>query len=509
MMSDKTIPLAKRGGDRFQLHFTLIGVAEVMTGFSALLLVDFFQMFVPLVVIAGMAGICVLLLCVCQPASLKSYDVLGAVLLLAYGTGTLNSLVSLALENQSLTGDSVLSSYWLTHSLGLVVAACGFLHLFGRLDRRSNLFCPFELDRKRLDRLLILSVTSFGLYGVLVASGRIGFMAGIAADAGSEISPLASVVLALVVPVGALSFSGALVEPDRRKSIILAALALLILLSVVGLGRRLFLFSSITYIMAALLFRRPQRIFSARVVFFAIFALGTLQIASTAFYALRLASWSLNDSAGNRGIADLFPEAVRIYRNDQDDLEHKVSENVKLRTFVLEYLSEIAQKEAQREPLYGQNLTRALIVATPSVLYDSKFNNKLFTSEENLVNAQFGLRYWDGANSIFTAGVADFGAVGLIAYPLLIAFMFSMLCKFARKIGSPVAGFLVSLSICQILLAAESDLAAYFASLRTIGIILLIGCLVFPRTVEKRRETVWNNMNECADARTPRHRRNA
>jgi hypothetical protein len=399
--------------------------------------------------------------------------------MLAYGTGTLNSVFSYMMDNQELLRSSAISQYWYTHTLGLIVAACGSLHLVGQIDTDGYLLRSIAPTARDRNRVVYFVIPIALLYCVLVARGRIGFQGNVSIeDTGPTVSPLAVFSLALATPAGALALAVALTNPRGAKALLLSMSVFLLLLQI-GLGRRALVFSLIIFTMSALLVWRPKKLISIKTLLLIAIAFFTLQQLTTFFYAMRMASWSMH-ARGRLALLTLIPEAFEIYSNDpRGELQANIQLNVKTRTFVLQYLTDISRREADRGPLYGEDVERALIVATPSTLYRGKHVDKLFEGEEELINPRFGYPVRDEANSIFTAGVADFGVFGIFLYPIALCIALSFILRLIYKWTSPLCGLVVGMAIGQMLLTSEADISFYFISLRNIGLILGLSWLYF------------------------------
>ncbi len=466
---------------KMQMAILYFGMAEMCIGFAGVILADFVPIFDTLVVLSGLAGLLAFAFCITHPANIKTYDLLGMALAIAYGTGSLNSVVSYALDNKDLLTDLSVTEYWLTRTLGFSTAAAGFLHIVGRFDSNGYTFPKFDsIDLQSKRALWLVGITA-SVAVVFIATGHIGFMGGLAAVQGSvQVSPSAAIALDLMLPVGALALFLGLKDEQHNRKIIFISLALMLLFPQFGLGRRIFVFSLLIYLMAALLARRPKQILSVRNFVILAGVVMLIQVATTGFFTLRLAKIALNRENGTPSIVQLIPKAVSIYEDrDRLHLAEQIHENVSSRTFVLEYLALLSTRASQIEPTYGMDLARALVMATPSILYPSKYKNPLFEAEEDLLNPHFRLPVWDAANSVLTDSVGDFGEIGFFILPVIICFIFSMILRLTYYVAPPVAGLLVSFLICKTLLSVEDEVTAYFISFRSIFIILGISWLFF------------------------------
>jgi hypothetical protein len=475
-----------REGKNSPALFLLLGIAELIAGLCSILANDFLSAFYFSVAIAGVAGLVALTICVLKPYHVKFYDILSAALVFAYGTGALNSVIAFTNAADGAMSHSTVAEYWITRTMGQILVACGLLHIAGRADTRGWLLPDVSFTVKELNRVLGFALLAGSAYTFLLLTGRIGFMANISVDGGAAISPLAALVMAVGTPCGALALCAALAEKRRTRIFLLTGISLFLLLSQFGLGRRIFLFSAILYAMV-LFMRVPAKMLRLRSFAYFIVAMLLVQIATDAFYSMRMAYWKLDTTGANVSVLQLIPEAVQIYTHEHERLQENASKNIQTRTFVIEYLADIAEHESERGPLYGLDLHRAAIVATPSALFKSKFQNKLFTPEEDLINPYFGLPIWDAANSILTAGMADFGSTGLFIYPFALCLMYSLLCRIAAKVVSPITLLLLGLSICQILLSVEADIANYISTLRNLLIFMFVCSLLFPKISSEPR----------------------
>ncbi|HEY0786830.1 MAG TPA: hypothetical protein VGD62_13245, partial [Acidobacteriaceae bacterium] len=93
-----------------------------------------------------------------------------------------------------------------------------------------------------------------------------------------------------------------------------------------------------------------------------------------------------------------------------------------------------------------------------------------------LSNEIFGTVYWDEANSVLTGGVIDFGLLGMIVYPLLIAVVLRTFFEFCQRIFPTFVVTFVIVAAIGILLQPESALTDYFLIIRN-G--LLFGSVVW------------------------------
>jgi hypothetical protein len=476
---------------KMQMRILLFGLAEMCVGFAGAILSDAASIFNLLVLFSGTAGVAALAFCLLNPACIKVYDVLGMALVLAYGTGTLNSLVTYAMDNNDLLLSSSVNEYWLSRTLGLATAAAGFLHVVGRFDSKGYVFPKIDSIELKSNR----AIWFVGIIAVIaitfIATGKLGFMADLASKEGYVgVSSTTAIILDLMTPAGALALYFGRKVDERYKKVIFITVAILLLVIQFGLGRRIFVFSLLVYVMAAVLAKRPKKLFSVQNITMLLAIVMLVQAATTAFFVLRVARYSFKASHKPPSIVEMIPEAIKIYKDrDRLYIAEQIHENLSSRTFVLEYLATLTERSTEIEPTYGQNLLRAAVVATPIILYWGKYKNPLFGSEEDLLNRHFRMPVWDASNSILTASVGDFGEVGFFVMPVILCFIFSMYLRIAYTLATPTSGILVSFFICKVLLSVEEDVVAYFTSSRSVFIILAITWLVFSFKAGKSKKT--------------------
>lgn len=466
---------------KMQMRILFFGLAEMCLGFAGAILSDVTSIFNLLVLFSGVAGVAALAFCLINPTTIKVYDVLGMALVLAYGTGTLNSLVTYAMDNKDLLLSSTVDEYWLSRTLGLATAAAGFLHVVGRFDSNGYVFPKFNSIDLQSNRAIwfvgIIAATAI----IFIATGKLGFMADLTAVEGYVgISSTTAIVLDLMTPAGALALYLGRKADERNKKVIFITLAIILLLIQFGLGRRIFVFSLIIYVMAAILAKRPEKIFSARNIVILLSLVMVVQAVTSTFFILRVARYSFKASHETPSIVQLIPEAIKVYKDrERLYIAEQIQENLSSRTFVLEYLATLSERSSVIGPTYGQNLLRAAVVATPIILYWGKYKNPLFGSEEDLLNRHFRMPVWDASNSILTASVGDFGEIGFFVIPVILCFIFSLFLRMTYTLAAPISGILVSFFICKVLLSVEEDVVAYFTSARSVFILLAIAWPVF------------------------------
>jgi hypothetical protein len=466
-----------------QMAILIFGVAEICIGLAGAIAADFTSVFNLLALLSGIAGLVAVTFCVLHPASIKVYDILGMALMLAYGTGTLNSLVSCILDNKDLLLSSSVSEYWLSRTLGLTTAAAGFLHIVGRLDSKGYLFVPLDFKDFQVNRALLFVGSILAVSLIFIATGKLGFMADVASVEGYVgISASTSLVLDMMTPAGALAlYLGRKVE-QRNIKILFFAVATILLLIQFGLGRRIFVFSLLIYVLTAILAKRPEKIISVRNIVMMLIIVMLVQAATSAFFIMRMARYSFKATHKTPSIVEMIPEAIKVFKDrERLYIAEQIQENLSSRTFVLEYLATLSERTSVMEPTYGQNLLRAAVVATPIILYWGKYKNPLFTSEEDVLNTHFRIPVSDAANTVLTGSVGDFGEIGFFVLPVLVCLILSLFLRLSYSLTPAIAGMLISFLVCKTLLFVEADMVSYLTSMRSILIFIVILYFVFRR----------------------------
>lgn len=459
----------------------IFGILEMIVGLGAIILNDFIIIFESLAVVAGGFGIISIILCTIHPKEVKIYDLLASALLFAYGCGTLVTLTSEWTSGTDILTSAYVSESWLSLTLGLVVTMSGLLHVVGTFDQGGHIFPTMDIDQIDARHVLYISGLFLLVAILFIATGKLGFMANVASSEGSsQVSVSSILVLDLMTPIGALALLISRRRPIDKIAYIGYSLALLLLLIQFGLGRRIFVFSLISYIAVFFLANPPKRLFSFRTILAFICLALLAQVATTAFYTLRIATYSLKYKHTTTNILDIIPEAIDVYKNrDRHKLFENISSNVSSRSFVLNHLAQVAQQVTDRSPLYGENMARVAVMTAPSIIYPSKFRNPLFGPEEDLAHPHLRMPYTDAANTLLTGAIIDFGFFGLFALPIIVCIIYSLLLRLSRKIGPPILQVIIAVFLFKFTLSVEADIDAYAITIRSILGLLFGGLFLY------------------------------
>jgi hypothetical protein len=473
--------IVDKNQDQMQMAILLFGIAEICVGLLSAMTADFISIFNFLVLFSGLAGVGGIIFCILYPNQTKVYDILAVALMLAYGAGTLNSLISFALDNKDLLSTSSVSEYWLSRTLGLATAAAGFLHIVGRFDSKGYMFSQLDVKDFQINRTLWFAGVVMLTAMIFMTTGKLGFMGDLAAKEGYVgISASAAILVDLITPAGAISLYFSRRLEKGKIKLIFTGIAIILLLVQFGLGRRIFVFSLLIYIIVAILAKRPEKIFSSKNLLILVIIAMLVQLATSTFYIMRVASYAFKNASKKPSIMEILPEAIKVYQNrERLYIAEQIHENLSSRTFVLEYLAALSEKSSTIEPLLGKNIERAFVVATPAIIYWGKYKNPLFSDEEHLLNPHFRLPVTDNANSLLTASIGDFGELGLFILPALVCFTFSLLMRVIQKISPAITYMLILILICKTLFSVEQDVVGYITAIRSMFILYFIAWFIF------------------------------
>jgi hypothetical protein len=208
-------------------------------------------------------------------------------------------------------------------------------------------------------------------------------------------------------------------------------------------------------------------------------------IASIAFIYIRLAGWEHKEAKtlGARVEAALTLSQSRSVSEVTEFLQS----NVSTRTFVIGYFADLIDASSKSTPLLGRGLVRNLKLLVPSVVSRDKFDIEPY-EEEGQVDLQFGFSYIDEANTILTAGAADFGLLGVFLYPLMIVVLMRAATELVQGYFPTYFAVMIVLSFLFQMLLAETQISDYLIQLRDAAIfallLYLISLLPAPRFLE-------------------------
>jgi hypothetical protein len=214
-----------------------------------------------------------------------------------------------------------------------------------------------------------------------------------------------------------------------------------------------------------------------------------LAICGIGFYGANMVFYSMRHVAQENGAAkemgardmtlgEIVSGAITFMREGRSsEFDEAVAENLRDRTFVLMYFSDLVAASKTHTPLHGGLLSFAVQMATPSSIY-SLFGSKdaviALGMEEIVANPAFGLKAQDEANSYLTGGVSDFGIPGIFIYPIALAFLINFGVRFGMSHAPQVMQCLVMLMFISALFQTEWAVTGIVVFIRNIIILVLV-----------------------------------
>jgi hypothetical protein len=375
-------------------------------------------------------------------------------LLLGYSLGTLNTSLRLALVGSTAAIQFARPQEQLSMALAASMLASAVLFFVGSAAEK-----PIRIDTLSLRR----SDLRFVWVGLAVelaafATGGIGYMGTVADDKNhvTMLGELAGVLGPALPAVTVFLF------PRCPKGLSRAAcwfLLITALLCLIPQGRRVLLFA---VLLAFLAFgvSAGGRLSVWKHLPLIIGAIPLLYVSNIVFYAMRVSSWQAGSA--RLSLTELSIRAAGILRGGHDAaFDQKIDENLRDRTFVLSYFSDLLDAGWTHKPLFGRDLLFSVRMAVPSIVYPDKDSVRAIGMEENLVNPEFGLYAADEANSILTTGVSDFGAVGVFVYPVVLSLLISAFTRaLARRLPDIVQAIVV-FTVVGVLWRTEIGFSGY------------------------------------------------
>ncbi|MFT4114211.1 hypothetical protein, partial [Silvibacterium sp.] len=322
----------------------------------------------------------------------------------------------------------------------------------------------FKLDSTpRLYTLILLGTAAMML---AFRAGVISYM-GAVIDAG-HLSVGADAASWFLPPLTSISAAEFLRYPGLGwRKWLLGACALSLLVMQAITGRRVLVYTcAMTIFMARILglrlfgnLRRQFLVLAGVAVLILVLSLG--------FMLLRMAGYGRGDadvSLSERvAIASLWVENGTAF----DRALSSTQENVQTRTFILGFFSELLGRSERLEPALGQDAYAQIQTAVPSAINPHKDR---YLAEEQMADLLFGFTYVDEANSILTAGALDFGMIGVILYPIILAWGLRHVVEFISGFLHPLSALFLVMTCLFQTLATENGITSFFVT-------ILHGCI--------------------------------
>jgi hypothetical protein len=411
---------------------------------------------------------------------------LAGALLAGYCGGAFYSMLMALLGGIALTSYIGVEPGPIAYALILVMLACMALIVVGSMES------PLIRERHivevsgRGERFLWIGLALVA-YGY--ASGKLGYKGIGATTVGNKINVIASILLSITEILPALSAIGFLQSSGMRR-LRFGAIVCAATLATFPVGRRVFTFSLVLAVFAALRFSgRSVRVSRGRKIVLAAAAAAIVVGASFLTIGMRLAL----PSAGNsRDVSKLFEAAERTTLTNPQAVFAAMNRNVDVRTSgLIQYLALLGRNGNNAAPLYGEDALLAVEQSLPRLGYSAVNMNKgpiiERGGEEDLANEHFGFLDEDMANSILTGGYIDFGVAGVLVYPLLLCALARALLSLVSVIFQAEGEVIAILYILSVLLEQEADLTGYLSSFRDLFVILAVWAALYYLPVLTRK----------------------
>jgi len=426
-------------------------------------------MFVVGALVGSFVGIYVLVDVLFRSAPLRMTTLYGMTILLGYNLGSFNTWLTMQRGNLTLAESFARDPIALGHAIGACMITAAVLFVMGELFERPIFGMDFRLSFGPETLPIVLSTTLL-LVGAY-ASGKVGYM-GLAVEESGHIDPATQLILWWYYPAYAYTVCAALNTAGVTR-LIVVILAALQTLAMVPLGRRQFAFGLLLAMIASRLGRYRLRLPLYKKLLLGIAGLALVTLASVSFLYLRFAGYELKGN-GKVSIGERLKGAYDLmHKRNPVEILALLGTNVSQRTFVIGFFSDLLEASQRSTPLLGKDLLYNLQLTVPSSISSDKFGIEHY-DEEALANMQWGFSYRDEANSLITAGAADFGFLGVLIYPLAFSFMLRILAEWVQNAVPTRLAVILTLAYVLQSLEAETVPVSYFLQVRSTILLVVI-----------------------------------
>lgn len=446
---------------------TRLGGTAVLLG-CALLLWPSLIVFVGVATIGAALGLVVLYVSVDDRDQMRLSWLLAATLLLAYDGGSLSTYLGAnsAQDFEILTKSRPIEL--ISEALSLVNILSGLMLIVGRLEHSIVATIAKTSANGRFS--YALAIIGLGLIAAGFVFGDLGYM-GVQTDEAGRVTVLGAIAGSIEGPMAGVS--GFMLARSRRPAAraFHLTVVLLIALAVVPTGRRaivlLLLVATIGFAVGGGLRRLSpaQKIIGVAVGGVFSYVMGSY------FFALRLATWELGNTAS---LSDQLSLAVEFMFSSslQDRFSTLLYDNVRERTFVLGYLADLMAAVGSSGPLHGELLIYYFRLIVPSVLDPTKDQILAYQMMEAFVHPKLGLPVIDEANTIVTDGTTDFGLIGAFLYPAALIALLRSAIATIQRLAAPITMAFGTFAVISVILRPELTLDEYLSVLRNLLILL-------------------------------------
>lgn len=406
-----------------------------------------------------------------------------------YALGVVNSWLTLPRGDLPLAAYFGRSSQLVTNAMGAILICAAILYSLGELYERPVFTSDFRLFLD--NRAVTFVALGTGLVITGYFTGQLGFN-GIAHE-GGHISILGG-VLTFVVPTlfAVTCFCFIHWHKGIVKWFFGASLAIQFIL-LIPTGRRSILYCVLLAFIAVRFWHKKQRWAFTKKALYTSIAMAAIVLGSIAFYYIRWASWSRRDPIST---VDRVSLAMALYESgNTSEVNDALRTNLQKRTFVIGYVSDLLNASFSKRWADGEGAWHALELATPSAFWENK--DEFLYGEETIANNTFGFNYNDEANSLYSAGIIDFGMWGMVAYPIIMAALYWLVAWCLKMWCRSDVATIVILYLIYAALQTEWELATHITAIR--GAIIYAACLsaifIVPAFALKARQQTQSSIS--------------
>jgi hypothetical protein len=397
-------------------------------------------------------------------------------LLLGYALGSLNTALQLAKTHQTIAEHFYRPQDDLSTAISLVLWISAALFLVGFIVER-----PIRLDRtKLLNTDVIYVYIGVLIYLGALATGQIGYMgAAVSDDRHVTVAGTMAGIIGPTLP--------AITVLLRNKSNLLRRtlpFRLLLLVEIACLlpsGRRAIIYSLFCLVFAFTLVgdRWRSPLWKKAMVVSA--CLAGLYCVNMLYYAMRYSAEQSGAAkrmgAPDMPLGELVTSAVKFIKDGRNaSFDEDMAANLRDRTFVLPYFSDLVVQSRTHPGLHGQIVLFGLGMATPSAIYSlagDKDEILALGMEEMVANPQLGLPAKDEANSLLTGGISDFGIPGAFVYPIVLCLLMNFTVRVVLGRVPELIKFLALLMSLWMLFQTEMAVTGLIVTARNLAILML------------------------------------
>jgi hypothetical protein len=378
-------------------------------------------------------------------------------LAIGYGTGTLNSWLTVPRGDLALATVSGQSVSELANGVAAAIMGCAILLCVGELLEKPI----WTTDRKLTITPGIKSILYINTLILVVAAATGKILQGAVKTSGHGRAGVLAVFLSfLLSPTVVLGTVVFLHERTGRNKYFLGLIAIFLWLLTITQGRRELIYVPlVTIAFARLSGYRWGRITFSRVII-AIVALAFVILGGLTYQLFRLAGSAIRT---NKIGAETKQAQVWVSRGDAWRIATTSSEsNLERRTLVVTFLSDLLYQEKKESPAYGRDLLLQVELVIPGAI----FPDKPKIAEEDVASKTLHAFYTDQPNSVFTAGALDLGIWGVFLYPVMVILLYSSALRLGYTYFTYEVFFFSFILFVFVAIQTEMQLEVYFEVMR-------------------------------------------